>query len=156
LWNIIGDNPVHKSEEDFSDHIKRYLDSTFKNHGIVINREVQIRRKLYKDGEPGARTDIWIQAINKNGETITLCIEVKGNWNQSAQDALTDQLIGKYMNGPDRTATAGILLVGWFGDNLGGNWESKEKAIQDLSSQVEAARLDDWLVEKCLIDCTLP
>ena len=156
LWNIQGnEQPVHKSEEDFSDHIKRYLDFVFQQNGIIINREVQIKRKLFKDGQPGARTDLWIQAISKNGETITLCIEVKGNWNQSAQNALTAQLIGNYMNGPDRTATAGILLVGWFGNNLGGNWKSKEEAIQDLSSQVEAAKIDNWLVEKCIIDCTI-
>ena len=174
LWNTadsirprdkesLSDSIRPRNEEDLSDHLARFLKLTLLS-GIIINREVQIRRKLYKKGESGSRTDIWIQAIDKDGQRLTLCIEVKCNWNRSAKTALKDQLIDKYMSGG--TATSGILLLGWYacrnwdnGDNRQvkstKTWPDINAARTDLEKQAEQENKNGTLVAAKVIDCSL-
>jgi hypothetical protein len=132
-----------RDEEYLSDHLKRYLDLRLTTD-VVINRDVQIYRKLFKEGVSGSRTDLWIQAINDRRNVLTLCIEVKGNWNKSAKHAIKNQLIDKYMSGG--TAAAGILILGWFecdqwddGDyrrrDSTKTWEDAKSALEDLQDQ---------------------
>ena len=94
----------------------------------------------------GSRTDLWIQAFDEHGSKLTICIEVKCNWNDSAKTALKEQLIDKYMSG--KTATAGIFLLGWFGcDSWDCNdnrrtaataiWPDADSALADLQKQAE-------------------
>src|SRR5574337_923853 len=74
-----------KDENRFSDYVKRYLDEDLKQRGVIVNREVQIRR-----GEApgvGERTDIHVDALvlGPNGEaydSVSAIIEVKGCWNR--------------------------------------------------------------------------
>ena len=162
LWDT-ADSLRPKNEEYFSDHLARFLRLTLSS-GIIINREVQIRRKLYKEGESGSRTDIWIQAIDENNQVLTLCIEVKCNWNPSAKTALKDQLINKYMSGG--TATSGILLLGWYACS---EWESADpRQVRSIStwSDIDAAQSDlenqasqeskaGYCVSAKVIDCSL-
>ncbi|MFS8120002.1 MAG: hypothetical protein ACMG55_16160, partial [Microcoleus sp.] len=69
LWNTL--DPIRPRDEEYlSDHLKRYLDLRLTTD-VVINREVQIRRKQFKDGASGSRTDIWIQAADKGGDVLT-------------------------------------------------------------------------------------
>jgi len=162
LWNTV--DPIRPRDEEYlSDHLKRYLDLGLTTD-VVINREVQIRRKLFKDGASGSRTDIWIQATDKNGSVLTLCIEVKCNWNGSAKTALKDQLIGKYMSGG--TATAGIFLLGWFecgswdnSDNrLGAStttWPDADAALADLQDQADQEQKSGNDVRAIVLDCAL-
>ena len=162
LWNIEGPTRP-RNEEYLSDHLKRYLDLSLKTD-VVINREVQIRRKLFKDGASGSRTDIWVQATDEAGSVLTICIEVKCNWNRSSKTALKDQLVDKYMSGG--TATAGILLLGWFAciswdesDNRladsTATWSDSAEALADLDDQVYALREDGNNIRAIVLDCEL-
>lgn len=159
LWDS-ADTVKPRGEEYFSDHLARYLNLTLSS-GVIINREVQIRRKLYSDGQSGSRTDLWIQAIDGNGQVLTLCIEVKCNWNSSAKGALRAQLINKYMTGG--TAEAGILLLGWYEcpaweksrQRSTVNWTDIESAKNDLDAQAEQERSEGCLVSTLIIDCSL-
>jgi len=162
LWNTL--DPIRPcNEEDMSDHLKRYLDLRL-TAGVVINREVQIRRKMFAEGVPGSRTDIWIQAFDENGSVLTVCIEVKCNWNKSTKTALSDQLIGKYMSGG--TANAGILLLGWFqcsswdqsDTRLAASkatWPNPDAALADLQQQADQERKSGNDVRAVVLDCTL-
>jgi hypothetical protein len=162
LWN--SNAPIRpRDEESLSDHLTRFLRLTLTSE-IIINREVQIRRKLYKKGKSGSRTDIWIQATHENTQVSTLCIEVKCNWNASAKTSLKDQLIKKYMSGG--TAGAGILLLGWYAcpnwDNADSRqanatktWSDIDTARTDLEKQAEQeCKADHWVSAK-VIDCSL-
>jgi hypothetical protein len=162
LWNTNA--PIRpRDEEYFSDHLARFLKRTPMSE-IIINREVQIRHKLYEGGESGSRTDIWIQATDENAQASTLCIEVKCNWNASAKTALKDQLIKKYMSGG--TAGAGILLLGWYACPDWNNDDSRQANSTKTWSDIDAARIDlerqadqeceagHWVSAK-VIDCSL-
>lgn len=160
LWNT-GKQICPKEEEDLSDHLKNFLDLKIKS-GVIINREVQIQRKRYKNGKSGSKTDIWVQvSSDKDGQKFTLCIEVKCNWNPSAKTALKNQLIDKYMSGG--TAKAGILLLGWFACK---EWDKNDKqstkvwadinaAQTDLENQAEQERKAGHLVSAVVINCSL-
>jgi len=102
-------------ENAFSDYVKRFLDRDLKSRGIIVNREVELRRNY--GGNPGERTDIHVDAVLKqpNGETydsITVIIEVKGCWHLEAQTAMQSQLVGRYL--ADNACKYGLYLIGWF------------------------------------------
>lgn len=163
LWNNSKPTIRPKDEEHFSDHLKRFLEGRLTTD-VIVNREVQIRRKQFKDGVSGSRTDIWIQATDKDGYVLTLCIEVKCNWNKSSTTALQDQLVGKYMSGG--TATAGILLLGWFEcvswDETDGRlvdsratWVDRAVALADLRGQADTEQKAGNNVQAFVLDCGL-
>ena len=155
LWNVQKrpQRMTHKDEEDFSDDMRDFLDGALR--GLVLNREVQLNRGRH--GEPGARTDLWIEAVDNNSkDTLSLCVEVKGSWNRSAKNAIEKQLIRKYMG--DGGADAGILVLGWF-DAPAPNkvkqnqWTSMESAKSDLDSQMAGARAGGNIVSSVVLDC---
>lgn len=163
LWDTGKTNTRPRDEEYLSDHLARFLRLTM-NSGVIINREVQIKRKLYEGGQSGSRTDLWIQAFDQSGNTLTLCIEVKCNWNLSAKSAIKDQLIDKYMSGG--TAEAGILLLGWFVCPKWNNsdrrlsdttkiWKDMTTAQTDLEIQAENECGNDKRVSAIVVDCSL-
>lgn len=154
LWNVIGDVISHKKEEDFSDHLKKFLEMKLKPEGVIINREVQLNRG--RNGEAGARTDIWIDAlIKEKSEKISLCIEVKGSWNPSARTAMKEQLVDKYMG--NGGADVGILLVGWFQShkvpqkNIWG--DNRDMARAELEQQAAKLTQSGYLIKSIVIDC---
>lgn len=162
LWN--SPDPIYpKKEDDLSDHLKRFLDKTLP--GVIINREVQIRRKQCENGTPGSKTDIWIQVRSDKDEQIhSLCIEVKCNWNPDAKTAIKNQLIEKYMSGGK--AKAGILLLGWFACKKWDRsdyrraestkiWSNINSARTDLEFQVEQECKLGHFVSAIVIDCSL-
>lgn len=116
LWNDLGKGkfkPIH--ENDFSDYVKRHLDDDLQTKGIIVNREVEIR-KGYGVGK-GERTDIHVNAVVKNLLThkydkITVIIEVKGCWHSEINKAMETQLLDEYLN--DNQCNHGIYLIGWF------------------------------------------
>ena len=156
LWNV-QKNPMkvwHKDEEDFSDDMRNFLERDLKN--LVINREVQLNRG--RQGEPGSRTDIWIEVIDgAHANKLALCIEVKGSWNRSAKDALENQLIRKYMG--DGGADAGILVLGWFDAEppyVSRNvWNTMEQAHVELMEQAAGARSRGFEISSVVLDCQL-
>lgn len=162
LWDT-GSEIQPRDEEYLSDHLKRYLDLRLTT-GVITNREVQIRRKHIDGGESGRRIDLWIQAIGSDKGIITLCIEVKCNWNSSAKTALKEQLIEKYMSGG--TASAGILLLAWFAcDKWSASdqrkrkstsvWPNVESATQDLIVQVSQEKISGIVCNTMVLICSL-
>lgn len=163
LWHT--NNPIRpKDEEYLSDHLASYL-SDIANTNLVINREVQIKRKSHKDGQSGSRVDLWIEAFNTNNkETLTLCIEVKGSWNISSKNAIEQQLLKKYLSGG--TATSGILLLGWFFSpnwdgqdsrkaNSACNWPDRDAAFTELARQAQHFSTSSIPISAYILDCTL-
>ncbi len=103
-----------KDENHFSDYLKRYLDHDLRERGVIINREVEIRRG--EGGGQGENTDIYVSAvIRKNHEIYDVArviIEVKCCWNQELQTAMKTQLVDRYLK--DNDCQTGIYAVGWF------------------------------------------
>ena len=155
LWNVQKrpKRVTHKDEEDLSDDMRDFLDGALR--GLVLNREVQLNRGRH--GEPGARTDLWIEAVDNNSkDTLSLCVEVKGSWNRSAKNAIEKQLIHKYMG--DGGADAGILALGWFDASAPNRvkqnqWASMEAAKTDLDFQSAKARARGNIVSSVVLDC---
>ncbi len=115
LWDKVGDNSYKpKDENTFSDYVKLHLERDLKYRGVIINREVELRRK--QGGSKGERTDIHVDAVIEiNGEVldqITVIIEVKGSWNDELDIAMEEQLVNRYLK--DNTCQHGMYLVGWF------------------------------------------
>jgi hypothetical protein len=105
LW----DHYCPKDENHFSDWIKRNLEPKVKSRGIVVAREVQIRR--------GEKTDIHVTAVipgltRGTFEQVRVIIEVKGCWHSQLKKAMKRQLVGRYMK--DSECDHGIYLVGWY------------------------------------------
>jgi len=112
------------SENELSDYIKRFLEDDLKHRGIIVNREVEIRRNF--GGNSGERTDIHIDAVlqNKDGselDLVTVIIEVKGCWHGEIFSAMQSQLVGRYL--ADNPHACGLYLVGWFKCQ---QWDSKD------------------------------
>lgn len=124
LWDHISGNDYKpKDENTFSDYVKLHLERELKQRGIIVNREVEIRRN--RGFAPGERTDIQVDAIvpGANGEvygSITAIIEVKGCWNKDLNEAIETQLLNRYLK--DNSCQHGLYLVGWFNCN---QWDKK-------------------------------
>jgi hypothetical protein len=117
LWNSQKAEWWPKQEEDISDYIARFLRRDLADRGIIINREVQIRRG--RRGEmPGQSTDIHVDASPREGSqadhygAISLIIEVKGSWNDGLMTDMERQLRDRYMKNND--CRIGIYVVAHF------------------------------------------
>lgn len=69
LWDQVKDKQWKpKDENSFSNYVKNHLDQDLKQKGIIVNREVEIRRQT--GNQPGERVDIQVDAVGKqpNGE----------------------------------------------------------------------------------------
>lgn len=163
LWHT-HDSIRPKDEESLSDHLARFLELRSPSD-LLINREVQIRRKQFKDGDAGSRTDLWIHVIHPTTkQIITLCIEVKCSWNDSSKTAIEEQLLKKYLTGG--TATAGILLLGWYScsnwdaaDNRrtksSKNWPDKSTTEQELDNQASQFSTPSIPIAARIVDCSI-
>lgn len=115
LWDTHSGRP--KGEEDFSDFVAHFLRRELEGRGVVVNREVVIRRRVATGGAPGERTDIHVDALvldpreNAYGRA-TVIIEAKGCWNPGVLTAMEDQLVDRYLR--DNASRHGLYLVGWF------------------------------------------
>ncbi len=116
LWSEISRNVYRpKDENRLSDYVKRHLDEGLKERGIIVNREIEIRRG--EGSGRGERTDIHVDAVvrSSHGEiydSVTVIIEVKGCWNSELNRAMQTQLVGRYLK--DNRCQHGLYLVGWF------------------------------------------
>jgi len=102
LWNNQEKEWWPKQEEDISDYIARFLKRDLSERGIVLNREVQIRRG--RRGEmPGQSTDIHVDALmpEQSAEShygpVSVVIEVKGTWNDGLMTDMESQLRDRYL-----------------------------------------------------------
>ena len=110
LWDEIRKNVYKpKDENRLSDRVKRHLDEDLRQRGVVVSREVEIRR--------GEETDIHVDAIvhnvqRNNYDVISAIIETKGCWNTELESAMETQLVNRYLR--ENHCQHGIYLVGWF------------------------------------------
>lgn len=144
LWNEVDRNVFRpKDENRFSDYVKRHLDEDIKQRGIVVNREVEIRRGT--SSSKGERTDIHIDAVirtsnGKTFESISVIIEVKGCWHDELYTAMQTQLVDRYLK--DNRCRHGIYLVGLFTCDQWDKEDNRKKQapeipISDLQKKME-------------------
>lgn len=139
LWN---ENPYRpKDENRFSDYIKIHLDEDLRQRGIIINREVEIRRGT--GAGTGERTDIHVGAVvnvPRMGvyDSITVILEVKGCWNAELEHAMKTQLADRYLK--DNRCQHGLYLVGWFYCDQWDNTDNRKKQTQKLNINIDAAK----------------
>jgi hypothetical protein len=142
LWNELPAGVWEpKEEEHLSDNIKQHLDDELRAKGVVLNREVVIRRNRGK--AKGERTDIHVDAIVRGGkgddlDIVTVIIEAKGCWHKELWVAMRAQLVERYLK--ETRARHGLYLVGWF-NCLQWNREDTRKPPQ-LTLQEAQRRLD--------------
>ena len=115
LWNNLGDSWWPKDEQDLADYVTRQLNEDLKSRGIIVNREVQIRRGI-GDGT-GQRTDIHVDAVIPAAqpgsyERIYVIVEAKGNWNAELPTAMETQLRDRYLK--ENKCRDGMYLAAWF------------------------------------------
>lgn len=131
LWNEIGKNVYRpKDENRLSDYVKRHLDEDLTQRGVIVNREVEIRRG--EGSGRGERTDIHVDAVvwAPHGEvydSITAIIEVKGCWHPELNHAMQTQLAERYLK--DNRCQHGLYLVGWFNCD---QWDEKDHRMREV------------------------
>lgn len=138
LWDTHAGRP--KSEDEISDYLANELERALVDHGVIVNREVQIRRT--RPSGIGERTDLLIDAapvVGPGTGRLSLPVEVKGAWNDELYTAMRDQLVERYMR--DTAANDAIYLVAW--PDLG-SWtdhaDPRRRVLARLDRQaVEAA-----------------
>lgn len=121
VWNELP-NPKEerkktrpKEENQFSDWLKRRIESYLKLTPVVVCREVEIRPRL--GNESGQETDLLVLSSTldpASGEfnEIKIIIEVKGCWNSELKTAMETQLLDRYLK--NNRCQNGIYIVGWF------------------------------------------
>jgi len=120
LWDQIGRTRGQekfrpKDENHLSDWIKSNLETELQSWGVIVAREVEIRRG--EGSGTGERTDIHVTAVvpgldTGSTDTVRVIIEVKGCWNPELQTAMQAQLVDRYLK--DNQCQHGIYLVGWY------------------------------------------
>src|SRR5262249_23587127 len=65
LWNTSKEGSWPKDEQDVADYVARHLDEDLRGRGIIVNREVQIRKGI--GARTGQRTDIHVDAVVPGG-----------------------------------------------------------------------------------------
>jgi hypothetical protein len=160
LWNLPSHRaPTPKKEEWASDCICDTIREYFNAHGVSVEREVQIRRRLVSrasGGRPGSKPDLFatLPARGPNGsQPIIVPIEVKRSDNPEAKAALRDQLAARYMT--ESGANAGAYIVVWFdAPDMGTHrpvWPSIEDARSDLEGQAKAVHAETGRTVRVLV-----
>jgi len=143
VWNEIGKAAYRpKDENRLSDYVKRYLENDVGVRGIIVNREVEIRRGA---GSIGERTDIHVDAVvrSSSGEvfdSITAIIEVKGCWHPELYHAMETQLVNRYLK--DNRCQQGLYLVGWFNCDQWDPSDERSKRAPQISRDEAQQRFD--------------
>lgn len=134
LWNQIKRGASRpKDEPALSDYVKRFLDRDLQSRGVIVNREVEIRR-----GEGTGRgelTDLHVDAVARAAlsdvvDKVTVIIEVKGCWNRELFTAMESQLVDRYMK--DNKCQHGIYLVGCFHCP---EWDTADRRYKEAKHQ---------------------
>ncbi len=126
-----------KDENHLSDWIKRNLESEFKKRGIVVAREVEIRR--------GEKTDIHVTAVipgiaEDTFDQVRVIIETKGCWHPELETAMEAQLVNRYLK--DAACQHGIYLVGWYDCDQWDTEDSRRKKCARWSLEGAKALLE--------------
>ena len=147
LWSSERTEWWPKQEEDISDYIARFFKRDLADRGIVVNREVQIRRGR---GEmQGQNTDIHVDAPPSEPQAahygpISVVIEVKGSWNAGLMTDMDGQLRSRYMK--NSGCRVGLYVVAHF---IAKNWRASDNR-RAKSNAWELGRLRQRLAEQAL------
>jgi hypothetical protein len=130
-------------EADVSNLLTRHLRSELQAQGIVVNREVKLRRGF--TGVEGQQTDIYVDALVPGGgqrrDKVSVVVEVKGCWNKEVRTAMKGQLADRYLQ--DNACRHGLYVVGWFVDDVWDKDDPRAKeAARVLPSSLAAARTE--------------
>lgn len=144
LWDRVKANTWRpKDENSLSDYVKIFLDKDLKQRGIIVNREVEIRRG-HGPGQ-GERTDIHVDAVahgpdNGMSDSVTGIIEAKGCWNQALNHAMKTQLVDRYLQ--DNPCEHDLYLVGWFDSSQWDDSDYRKSQAPRLSISEAQRRFD--------------
>jgi predicted NACHT family NTPase len=160
LWDEIRKNVYKpKDENRLSDRVKRHLDEELRQRGVVVSREVEIRR--------GEETDIHVDAVVRNPQkndydVISVIIEAKGCWHSELESAMETQLFNRYLK--ENRCQHGIYLVGWFNceqwdkedyrRSRAPSW-SVEQAQEEFDKQAKSLSAQGVLIRAVVIDAAL-
>jgi hypothetical protein len=133
LWNTRDGEISPKDEQEVADYVVRHLRVDLRDRGIVVNREVQIRRGI--GGRTGQRTDIHVDAVSPgerdgDGDMIYAIVEVKGNWNAELRSAMKTQLLDRYLK--EIGSPYGLYLVAWFACAKWTDGDSRKKQCSPM------------------------
>jgi hypothetical protein len=147
LWNKVRQGVFRpKDENAISDFVKSFLQDELERCGVVVNREVQIRR--------GQETDIHVVAVTKNAaepfDQASVIVETKGCWHRDLLDAIQTQLVGRYLK--DSASHHGLYLVAWFDPAKWDRTDSRQKTVPKMTP----AQLQDALSAKAVTLSTAP
>ena len=166
LWNQCPNGKWRpREEESLSDYIKGHLDDDIRARGIVLGREVQIRRRAGE--KQGEDTDIYVTAVRKNSageiyDSVSAIIEVKGCWHRRISEAMKSQLVDRYLK--NNQCRHGLYVVGWFNQE---SWDkrgarrkqvpkcSTDKARKRLELQASKLSREDLHIRSYLLDISL-
>ena len=168
VWNYsLGRDRVYspKDENDIANWLKRRLEEGIVASGIVIGREVEIRRI---PGATGQKTDLYVSAARPGArEKTVVVIEVKGCWHPDLKTSMETQLVNRYLR--DNFYTHGVYLVGWFRCAQWGKadvkrdyrsgavpFEQISEAEEYFSGQSKALSQDKIRVRGIVLDMSLP
>lgn len=165
LWDTHAKRP--KSEEEISDYLAIELEHRLNARGVVVNREVQVRRSK-PSGLP-ERTDLRIEALRPAREpartpaTLRIPGEVKGIWNPDVITSLETQLVQRYM--ADFRTDHGVYVVAWFDQ---APWTTKDGRRSRAAShggiaqfqaalevEAEKQRAQGLVIAVRVLDCSL-
>lgn len=108
LWNVGPGFSNPKDENRISDWYCHALRLVLDRGGLVINREVEVKRVA--DAGVGRRQDIRIEVRDpSSGELFVVVVEVKGIWNREVRSSLSSQLAHDYLLAGG--LTHGVYLV---------------------------------------------
>ena len=148
IWDRTANKYRPVDENDFSDYVKRYLDRDLRERGVIVNREVEIRRG--RGPGTGERTDIHVDAI-VNGEqgqafdVVTVIIETKGCWSRELDTAMKTQLLDRYLR--ENQCNDGLYLVGWFDCEQWDDTDERKKKTPQQTLQEAREQFDSQAEE---------
>lgn len=144
LWDSHSGRP--KTEDEVSDYLRNRLNDFLTAQGVIVNREVQVRR-VNATGV-GERCDLRVDAFNSSRShqiSITVVGEVKGCWHDEVETALEAQLVGQYM--ADLRTAHGVYLVVWFDLE---SWTDDTDRRRDKATRRERSTTERVLVAKAV------
>jgi hypothetical protein len=148
LW----ENGMPRGEEALSDFVADHLKQDLRGRGIVVSREVQIRRKV--GAQPGQDIDIHVTAVlRRSGETVRCIIETKGCWNSEWKTGMKRQLAGRYLEAND--CRYGIFLVGWFAGKQSPSSSTKLGLATTLEMQAKELAADGVFIIPFVLDASV-
>jgi len=165
-WDKVPGKELYRPVEEnvLSDFVKTHLEDDLVARGVIVNREVEIRRP--SSHGVGERTDIHVDAVvhaprKDQLDRVTVVIECKGCWHRELHTAMESQLRDKYLR--EESARHGLYLVGCFDCDKWDPEDSRQPcrmAIAEARSRFDeqAAGLskNGFQIKAVVLDVSLP